>query len=108
MADGELFRHRDLHVIDVIAVPDRLEQSIGETQHEDVLHRFLAEIMIDAVNLMLVENLEQLLVEAASGSEIGAERLLDDDAPPRAILLAREPRLAKLAADRGKGGGRRR
>src|SRR6476646_7839279 len=37
VADPELLLHRDLHVIDVIAVPDRLEHAVREAQHENVL-----------------------------------------------------------------------
>ena len=99
-SDGERFRDRDLHVVDVIAIPDRLEQSVGEAQHQDVLHRLLAEIMVDAENLILLENAEKLLIERPRGSEIGAERLLDDDAPPGAVVLPRQAGLAEMAADR--------
>src|SRR5208282_4099189 len=31
------FRHRNLHVVDVAAVPDRLKNSVGETERHDVL-----------------------------------------------------------------------
>ena len=52
-SDCERFRNGDLHVIDVVAIPNRLEQSVGKTQHQNILHRFLAEIMVDAENLIL-------------------------------------------------------
>jgi hypothetical protein len=57
--------HGDLHVVDVVAVPDRLDQGVGEAEHQQVLHRFLAEVMIDAVNLVLVEIVVQLCVQRA-------------------------------------------
>ena len=107
-ADGERFRDRDLHMVDMVAIPDRLEQSVGEAQHHDVLHRLLAEIMVDAENLVFFENAEQLLIERARGGEIGAERLLDDDAPPGAVVFARQAGFAEMAADRGKARRRRR
>ena len=56
VADAELLVDGDLHVVDVIAVPDRLEHAVGEAQHQDVLHRLLAEVVIDAVDLVLVES----------------------------------------------------
>ena len=40
--DADRFRHRDLHRIDVIAVPDRFENEVGKPEHQDILHRFLA------------------------------------------------------------------
>ena len=55
VADAELLVDGDLHVIDVVAVPDRLEHAVGEAQHQDVLDRFLAEIMIDPIDLVLVD-----------------------------------------------------
>ena len=48
VADVEGLRHVDLHMIDEIAVPDRLEQAIGEPKGEDVLRRLLAQEMVDA------------------------------------------------------------
>ncbi len=54
-ADADLLGHRDLDVIDMGAVPQRLEQPIGEAQHHQVLHRLLAEIMIDPIDLLLGE-----------------------------------------------------
>ena len=84
----------------MVPVPDRLEQPVGKAQDQNVLHRFLPEIMIDPVDLMLGEAFEQPLVEAARRGEIGAERLLDDDAPPGAVRLACKPGLAEPGADR--------
>jgi hypothetical protein len=38
-------------MVDVGPVPDRLEQRVGKAQGQEVLDRFLAEIMIDPVDL---------------------------------------------------------
>ena len=62
-ADVDFLGHGDLHVVDVVAVPDRLEDRVGEPQHEQVLHRFLAEVVIDAVHLPLAEHGVDGLVE---------------------------------------------
>src|SRR5476649_2662890 len=35
-ADADVFGHRDLHVVDVRAVPDRFVQRVGEAQRKDV------------------------------------------------------------------------
>ena len=82
-AEAQRFRHVDLHVIDEVAVPDRLEQTIGEAERQDVLRRLLAEKMIDAEDLLFVEHLVQLGIELDRAREIGAERLLHDDARVR-------------------------
>ena len=52
---AHLLGHRDGHVIDVAAVPDRLEEGIGEAERQDVLHRLLAQVMVDAEDLGFVE-----------------------------------------------------
>ena len=88
----------DLNVIDVVAVPDRLEQDVGEPQCHQVLDRLLAQVVVDAEDLRLLEDLEQLGIELACRSEVVAERLLDHD--PRARVLDRvEAGGAELAGD---------
>ena len=47
-ADAEGFGAGDLDVVDVVAMPDGLEQGVGKAEDQDVLHRLLAEIMVDA------------------------------------------------------------
>ena len=54
LLDADRFRHGNLHVIDVAAVPDRLEDAVGEAEHHDVLDGFFAQVMIDAVDLLFV------------------------------------------------------
>ncbi len=63
--DSHGFCRGDLHVLDVVAIPDRLEDTVGETEHQNVLHRLLAEIVIDAEDLALVEDRIHLVVELA-------------------------------------------
>jgi hypothetical protein len=56
----------DLDVVDVVAVPDRLEEAVGEAEGEDVLGGFLAQEVVDPEDLALVEDLVQLPVELAT------------------------------------------
>src|SRR5215467_13651149 len=49
--DTDGLGNRDLNVVDMVAVPQRLEDAVGETQHQDVLDRFLAEKVIDPIDL---------------------------------------------------------
>ncbi len=49
------FRDGDLHVPDVAAVPDGLKDAVGETEHQDVLHGLFAEVVVDAVDLLVLE-----------------------------------------------------
>ena len=55
--DRQRLGHVDLHVRDVLAVPDGLEQAVGEPEGEDVERGFLAEEVVDAEDLPLVEGL---------------------------------------------------
>ena len=70
--------HGDLDVVDVRAVPDALEQGVGEAQGQQVLDRFLAEIMVDTIDLGLVEYLADLVVDPDRRGEIAPDRLLQD------------------------------
>ncbi len=67
-----------LHVIDEMAVPDGLEQAVGESQREDVLRGLLAEEVIDAEHLLPAEHLVHGVVETTRAGQAGPERLLDD------------------------------
>src|SRR5262249_47250271 len=52
---AELLGHRDLYAFDVPAIPDRLEDLVGETEVEQIADRRLAQVMIDAEDRALVE-----------------------------------------------------
>ena len=43
---------RDLHMVDVTAVPDWLEDGVIETKHHDVLDGFFSQVVIDAIDLL--------------------------------------------------------
>jgi hypothetical protein len=43
------FGDRDLHVIDVLAVPDRLEDTVGQSKRQDVLDGLFAEVIAKAL-----------------------------------------------------------
>ena len=47
---------RDLHVVDVAPVPDGLENRVVEAEDHDVLHGLFAEVVIDAVDLVLEQH----------------------------------------------------
>jgi hypothetical protein len=74
---------RNLHVIDVTLVHQRLEDAVREAKHQHVLNRFLTEVVIDAVNLLLVEHFRDRVVDDTRALEVAADRFLDDDACER-------------------------
>ena len=78
IVDAERLGHVDLHVVDVVPVPDGLEEAVGEAKGQDVLGPFLAEEVVDAEDLLLVEDLVEHVVERHRAGQVGAERLLHD------------------------------
>src|SRR4029450_13693341 len=72
----------DLHVVDELPVPDRLEDALCKAQCENVLNGLLAEVVVDAEDLALVEVLLDDLLQFERAREIVAEWLLDDQTCP--------------------------
>src|SRR4029077_12207090 len=66
----------------VMAVPYRLYYRVREAERENVPYRFLAEIMIDAVDLAFIEDLVDSIVEAPRARAIMTKRLFDDETCP--------------------------
>jgi hypothetical protein len=79
-AETECFGNIDLHVIDEVAIPDGLEEAVREAEREDVLRRLFAEEVIDAKDLLFVEDFVQFGVELHGARKVGAEGLFHDDA----------------------------
>jgi hypothetical protein len=98
-ADADVLGHGDLHVVDVTAVPQRLEHRVREAQRQDVLDGLLAQVMVDAEDLVGVEDLVHDRVELLRARQIVAEGLLDDGAAPRALAALRESVLLQLRDD---------
>ena len=94
--DAEGLGHGDLHVVDIAAVPDRLEDAVGEAEHQDILDGFFAEVMVDAVDLLLVACAESSRLSSRARGQVAAERFLDDQPAPLTVFLRSRPARAKL------------
>ena len=46
-ANADVLGHGDLNMVNVAGVPDRLEQLVCKPQRQDVLNRFLAQVVVD-------------------------------------------------------------
>ena len=105
-ADADVLGRGDLDVVDVVAVPERLEEPVGEAERQDVLDGLLAQVVVDAEDLALVEDAQHAAVELLGLREARAERLLDDDADVGVVEVV-EPGLAERLDDhreeRGRG-----
>src|SRR5665647_613604 len=71
-----------------------------------VLHRLLAEVVVDPEDGVRREHLADHLVERIGAGQVVPERLLDDHPAPLAWRWLRQPRDGELAADLGERGRR--
>ena len=60
--DADILRDRDLDIVHVAAVPDRLEDAVAEAEHHDVLDGLLAEVVINAIDLVFSKGLIELAI----------------------------------------------
>src|SRR5206468_3269493 len=81
--------HGHLDLGHMVPVPQRLEDAVGEAEHEDVLHRFLAEVVVDPVDLFLMEGARELPAQRTGARVVAPERLLHDDPREAASRRAR-------------------
>ena len=95
-AEADVLGHRDLDAVDVVVVPDRLVQLVGEAQRQDVLDRLLAEVVVDAEHRLLGEDAVDHRVEISCALQIVSERLLDDHPAPGALGLVGQSGLLEL------------
>ena len=90
--DAEALGHGDLHRRDVVAVPHRLEDRVGEAEVEDLLDPELAQEVVDAVQLGFVQVFVEVARQRPRRVEVMPERLLDHDAAAALHKLGlREP-----------------
>ncbi len=67
-------------MVDEIAVPDRLENAVGQAERQDVLDRLFPQVMVDAIDLRLAEDRLDRVVQVARARQVDAERLFDHQA----------------------------
>ena len=93
VAETQRLRHVDLDMVDEVAVPDRLEQAVGEAEGQDVLRGSLPRKWSMRKICSSLKTSCKLGVERDRAVEIGAERLFHDDA-----AVARRDRLRPACA----------
>ena len=84
--DANALRHRNLHIIHVVAVPNRLENPVGESKDQDILNGLFAQVVIDAIDLVLFEDRQYMVIELVGACQITAKRFFNNDARPVARL----------------------
>ena len=78
--NAKIFRHRDLDAFDMMTVPERFKHGVGKAEEQHVIHRRLAQIMINSKDGRLIESFEQDVIEGLGRGKVAAERLLNDHA----------------------------
>ena len=61
--NSKIFGHGDLHVLDIVPIPERLHEGIREPEDQHVVHRPLSEVVIDAKDRRLVEDLAEYSIK---------------------------------------------
>ena len=62
----------------MIPVPDRFKDPVGKTQEKDILYRFLAQIVIDPVDLIFPEKNFQCFIQRMKTVQIQTEGFFKD------------------------------
>ena len=98
LADALLLRDGDQDRLHQGAVPDRLEERVGEAEREHVLDGVLGQVVVDAEDLLFLERRGELGVQLLRRSQVVAQRLFDHD-PARIVLPGREAGFAERGDD---------
>lgn len=67
-------------MVDLIVAPHRLQQGVGEAQGHQVLHGFLAQVVVDAKYLVFFEHCANRFVDGGGRGQRVADRLFQHDA----------------------------
>src|SRR5688572_5767676 len=76
---AECFGHRDLHAVDVVPVPYRFKERIGEAEVQEVLDRLFPEKVVDPIDSRLRKRLMNGRVEGLSRGKVTAERFFHNN-----------------------------
>src|SRR6266700_2935512 len=87
---AEIFRHGDFHTLDVVAVPKGFDKRVGETEGKQVVNCSLAQVVVNAKDIGLIERPKQNLVQLLRRREIVPEGFFDDDARPSGTIRFRQ------------------
>src|SRR3989442_3769073 len=87
---AEVLCHRDLHTLDVSAVPKGFLKSIGEADRQHVVYCPLAQVMVNAEDVAFVEGPKQNLVQLLRGRKVMPKGFFDDDSRSPATIRFRQ------------------
>ena len=79
LLDSQILYSGNFYVVDIIPVPERLENTIGKTESQHILRCLFTEKMINTVNLMFFENRSINFIQFTCRFEVVTERFFNDD-----------------------------
>ncbi len=100
-AHAVAFGHGDLDALHQVAVPQGLEDVVGEAEDQEVLDRLLAQVVVDPVNLGFFEMAVQQLIEILGRLRVAAEGLFHHQTGPAGAVV--QLRLAQAGDGRSAG-----
>ncbi|MCY1173104.1 hypothetical protein D9M73_132550 [compost metagenome] len=77
---AQCLANADLDMVDLVVAPHRLQQGIGKTQGHQVLHGFLAQVVVDAEHLSFFEYRANGFIDGSGGFQGMADRFFQHDA----------------------------
>src|SRR4030042_6353656 len=86
--DIHRFSHRNLDIIHIAAIPDRLEYRVGEAEKKDVLSGLLTQIVVNTIDLALIKYQMQNAIQISGKSKIPAKGFFYNDPAPALFLVS--------------------
>ncbi len=78
--DAELFSHRDLHTLDEIPIPDRLQKTIGKAKEQKIEDCLFTQIMVDTKDFRFRKHRMKCGIQLLGRGKVVSKGLLDNDA----------------------------
>src|ERR1022692_4973291 len=76
--DAEFLRHCDLHTLDVIPIPDRLQEAVGEAKEQKIENGLFTKVVVDAKDSRFRKHGMKSGIQLLRRGEIVPEGLLDN------------------------------
>src|SRR5262245_55057538 len=83
---SDAFGNSDLNVVNIGAIENGLEDQVSESKCQDILNRFLAEIVIDAKDLVFVQHPFDRFVQFNGAGQVMPEWFFKDDSNPGTLI----------------------
>ena len=99
--DADFLGNRDLDIGNRFPAPQRLKQRVAKAQGKQVLHRWLAQIMIDSENLVFGQHARHRLVDGTVRRQVVPQWFFQHDTGVGGV----EPRQGDVFAHGGEQGG---